>query len=153
MRAYLTEGELMSDHATLERLGDEVGLPADEVRDMLATDRFAAEVRDDEHTATSLGISAVPFFVVDRRIGAAGAQPPRCSASCCAAPGPTAPPSRSSRAATPAASTAAERAAAQHAASAACHASRRDQCCALTSVSASSNVARYALKSTCRLTA
>ena len=76
MRAYLTEGELMSDHATLERLATEVGLPADEVRDMLATDRFAAGVRDDERTATSFGISAVPFFVVDRRIGAAGAQPP-----------------------------------------------------------------------------
>jgi len=76
MRAYLTEGELMSDHATLERLAVEAGLPADEVRDMLATDRFAAEVREDERTATSLGISAVPFFVVDRRIGAAGAQPP-----------------------------------------------------------------------------
>jgi predicted DsbA family dithiol-disulfide isomerase len=76
MRAYLTEGELMSDHATLERLAVEVGLPADEVRDMLATDHFAAEVRDDERTATSLGISAVPFFVVDRRIGAAGAQSP-----------------------------------------------------------------------------
>ncbi len=76
MRAYLTEGELMSDHATLERLATEVGLPADEVRDMLATDRFAADVRGDEQTATSFGISAVPFFVVDRQIGAAGAQPP-----------------------------------------------------------------------------
>jgi len=76
MRAYLTEGELMSDHATLERLATEVGLPADEVRDTLATDRFAAAVRDDERTATSFGITAVPFFVVDRRIGAAGAQPP-----------------------------------------------------------------------------
>ena len=76
MRAYLTEGELMSDHATLERLATEVGLPAEEVRDMLATDRFAADVRDDEQTATSFGITAVPFFVVDRRIGAAGAQPP-----------------------------------------------------------------------------
>jgi predicted DsbA family dithiol-disulfide isomerase len=76
MRAYLTEGELMSDHATLERLATEVGLPADEVRDMLATDRFAADVRDDEQTATSLGISAVPFFVVDRYYGIEGAQPP-----------------------------------------------------------------------------
>ena len=31
MRAYFTEGELMSDRATLERLAAEVGLPADEV--------------------------------------------------------------------------------------------------------------------------
>jgi predicted DsbA family dithiol-disulfide isomerase len=76
MRAYLTEGELMSDHATLERLAVEAGLPADEVRDMLASDRFAAAVREDARTAGSLGISAVPFFVVDRALGASGAQPP-----------------------------------------------------------------------------
>ena len=76
MRAYLTEGELISDTATLERLALEVGLPPDEVRDVLRTERYAAEVRDDERTAAQLGIRAVPFFVVDRAIGAAGAHPP-----------------------------------------------------------------------------
>ena len=43
---------------------------------MLAGDRYAADVRDDERTAARLGIHAVPFFVVDRTLGAAGAQPP-----------------------------------------------------------------------------
>ena len=76
MRAYLTEGELISDSATLERLALEVGLPQDEVRDVLSGDRYAAEVRDDERAAARLGIHAVPFFVVDRAIGAAGAHPP-----------------------------------------------------------------------------
>jgi predicted DsbA family dithiol-disulfide isomerase len=76
MRAYLGEGELVSDAATLERLAGEVGLPGDEVRDLLATDRFADAVRDDERTAAALGIGAVPCFVVDRRLAAAGAQPP-----------------------------------------------------------------------------
>jgi predicted DsbA family dithiol-disulfide isomerase len=76
MRAYLTEGELVSDHDVLERLALEVGLEQDEVRDTLATDRFAADVREDERTAQSLGISAVPFFVVDRAMGASGAHPP-----------------------------------------------------------------------------
>lgn len=76
MRAYLSEGELMSDHVALERLAGEVGLAGDEVRERLAGDRYAAEVREDEWTAASLGISAVPFFVVDRALGAAGAQPP-----------------------------------------------------------------------------
>ncbi|HUR83950.1 MAG TPA: DsbA family oxidoreductase [Solirubrobacteraceae bacterium] len=76
MRAYLTEGELIGDPGVLERLGVEVGLPAGEVREMLEGDRFAAEVRDDERTAASLGIHAVPFFVVDRAIGASGAHPP-----------------------------------------------------------------------------
>ena len=76
MRAYLGEGELMSDHGALTRLAVEAGLPEDEARDTLATDRFAAEVREDEATARGLGISAVPFFVIDRRFGLAGAQPP-----------------------------------------------------------------------------
>ena len=76
MRAHLGEGELISDHTTLERLTVEAGLPEEEVRDVLATDRYAAAVREDERTARSLGITAVPFFVADRAIGAAGAQPP-----------------------------------------------------------------------------
>ena len=74
--AYLTDGSLMSDHATLQRLATEAGLPAAEVAATLASGRFADAVRDDERTARSLGISAVPFFVVDRRYGASGAQPP-----------------------------------------------------------------------------
>ena len=76
LRAHFTEGELVSDHDVLTRLAVETGLPEDEVRDVLATDRYAAEVRDDERTASQLGISAVPFFVADRAIGASGAQPP-----------------------------------------------------------------------------
>ena len=60
----------------LTRLAVEVGLPQDEVVDALASGRFAAEVRDDERTARSLGVHAVPFFVVDRAIGASGAHPP-----------------------------------------------------------------------------
>jgi predicted DsbA family dithiol-disulfide isomerase len=76
MSAYLSEGELISDHATLERLAAEVGLPAGEVTELLAGDRFAAEVRDDERTGASFGINGVPFFVVDRKFGASGAQPP-----------------------------------------------------------------------------
>jgi predicted DsbA family dithiol-disulfide isomerase len=76
MRAYFTEGELIGDADALARLALDVGLPEDEVRDVLSTDRYAAEVRDDERTAASLGIHAVPFIAVDRRIGAAGARPP-----------------------------------------------------------------------------
>ncbi|HTA34515.1 MAG TPA: DsbA family oxidoreductase [Solirubrobacteraceae bacterium] len=76
LRAYFTEGQLLSDHDTLVRLAGEVGLDEDEVRELLAGDRYAQEVRDDERTAGELGISAVPTFVLDRRLGAAGAQPP-----------------------------------------------------------------------------
>jgi predicted DsbA family dithiol-disulfide isomerase len=76
LQAYFGEGALISDHETLVRLAQEVGLPEDEVREMLASDRYAAEVREDERTAHSFGISAVPTFVVDRQLGASGAHPP-----------------------------------------------------------------------------
>lgn len=74
MRAYHSEGELISDHATLARLAAEVGVEGAE--ETLASDRFAAEVRDDERAAREIGIHAVPTFVVDRRVAVAGAQPP-----------------------------------------------------------------------------
>jgi predicted DsbA family dithiol-disulfide isomerase len=76
MRAYFTEGQLMSDPETLVRLAVEVGVPEDDVRQVLASDRFADEVRADERLAGEFGISAVPTFVVDRAIGASGAHPP-----------------------------------------------------------------------------
>lgn len=74
--AYFTDNELVSDRLVLERLAADVGLPADEVRETLLTERFAEDVRDDERTAQQLGIRGVPFFVVDRKIGASGAQAP-----------------------------------------------------------------------------
>lgn len=76
LRAYFSEGELVADHAALLRLTGEVGVPEAEVRSTLSGERFAAEVRDDELTARWLGITAVPTFVIDRRLGASGAQPP-----------------------------------------------------------------------------
>ncbi len=75
MRGYFCEGEAIGEHATLERLACEVGLDAAAVRDVLATDRFAREVRGDEQLARELGISGVPFFVLAGRLGVSGAQP------------------------------------------------------------------------------
>jgi predicted DsbA family dithiol-disulfide isomerase len=76
MRAYFTEGEAISDPETLTRLLTEVGVDPQEARDVLATDRFASDVREDELLAAQLGIQGVPFFVLDRRFGVSGAQPP-----------------------------------------------------------------------------
>jgi predicted DsbA family dithiol-disulfide isomerase len=76
LRGYFTEGELVGDPETLIAAAVEVGLDEDEVRELLAGERYAAEVRDDERAAGELGISAVPTFVVDRKLGVSGAQPP-----------------------------------------------------------------------------
>jgi predicted DsbA family dithiol-disulfide isomerase len=72
--AYFTEGAAIGERATLLRLATEVGLDEREVADILAGDRYATEVRADEREALELGVSGVPFFVVDGKFGIAGAQ-------------------------------------------------------------------------------
>lgn len=76
MRAYFAEGELLSDHGVLARLAREVGLEESAVREMLAGDAYAEDVRSDEYTASRLGIRGVPFFVIDRAFAIEGAQSP-----------------------------------------------------------------------------
>ena len=73
-RAYFTESEPIGESDVLARLGVEAGLPADEVEGLLASDRFAEEVREDERAARAFGIEGVPFFVIDDRYGVSGAQ-------------------------------------------------------------------------------
>ena len=75
LRAYFTEGEAIGDRSVLARVGAEAGLDADEVLAALENQRYADAVRDDEAEASRLRISAVPFFVIDRRYGIPGAQP------------------------------------------------------------------------------
>jgi predicted DsbA family dithiol-disulfide isomerase len=75
-RGYLEDGERIGDPETLVRLGAEAGLDAEEARAVLASDRYADEVRADVRQAQAYGITGVPFFVVDRKYGVSGAQPP-----------------------------------------------------------------------------
>ena len=76
MDAYFTEGRPIGAPATLEEVAVESGLDRDEVRAVLSSDRYAADVRADEDEARALQVGGVPFFVFDRRLAASGAQPP-----------------------------------------------------------------------------
>jgi predicted DsbA family dithiol-disulfide isomerase len=72
--AYFTEGAAIGEPETLVRLAAEVGLDARECADILAGDRYAGDVRADENEALELGVTGVPFFVVDGKFGIPGAQ-------------------------------------------------------------------------------
>jgi predicted DsbA family dithiol-disulfide isomerase len=74
-KAYFTEGRDVSDHNTLARLGQEIGLDAAEIKKALDSNAYAADVRADIAEAESLGTRGVPFFVLDRRYAVSGAQP------------------------------------------------------------------------------
>ena len=73
--ATFRDGLSVSDHDELTAVVVAAGLDEAEVRDVLAGDRYAADVRGDEQQARALGISGVPFAVVDGRFGISGAQP------------------------------------------------------------------------------
>jgi predicted DsbA family dithiol-disulfide isomerase len=74
--AYFRDGESISDPETLIRLAEESGLDGATAREILASGRYGDEVRADEADARTLGVSGVPFFVIDRHFGISGAQSP-----------------------------------------------------------------------------
>ena len=74
LAAYLTEGAPIGDPETLVALAAEVGLDRDEAHDVVFGDRYTDDVRAEERDAVSLGITGVPFFVIDRKYGVSGAQ-------------------------------------------------------------------------------
>ena len=76
MRGYFSEGVAIGEPSELVPLAVEVGLREAEVREVLASDRYAADVRRDERLAAELGIEGVPFFVLAGRLGVSGAQTP-----------------------------------------------------------------------------
>lgn len=72
--AYLGEGATLGDMHTLVRLAAEAGLDADAARRVLDSAQYADAVRADEAEAAALGVSGVPMFVLNRRVGVSGAQ-------------------------------------------------------------------------------
>ncbi len=57
-------------------VAEAVGLDGVEARPVLESDQYAADVRADEKRAAELGITSVPFFVFDGKLGVAGAEAP-----------------------------------------------------------------------------
>ena len=72
-KAYFTENKELADKELLQRIGEECGLAAEEVKEVLASDKFRDEVLLDEREASRYGIHAVPFFVLGQ-YGISGAQ-------------------------------------------------------------------------------
>lgn len=65
LRAYFTDGKVMSDHDVLADLALGAGLDRESANEVLSSDRYAAEVRAAREEAHRNGIAAVPTFVVE----------------------------------------------------------------------------------------
>ena len=74
-KAYFTDGQDPSNHDLLVRVAGGVGLNEDEARTLLASDRFAEEVRAREQFYLQQGIHSVPAIVINDRHLLQGGQP------------------------------------------------------------------------------
>ena len=73
--AYFTEGRNPSDHEVLVDIAARVGLDAQQAGEILASDRYAADVRQREQLFAQLGIRAVPSVIVNDKYLIQGGQP------------------------------------------------------------------------------
>jgi len=60
-------------HAVLVEAASQLGVPRRRVEEVLASDEYADDVRDDEAEAQRLGVTGIPFAVFDGRIAISGA--------------------------------------------------------------------------------
>jgi predicted DsbA family dithiol-disulfide isomerase len=74
--AYFVEGADLGRVEELARIAGRAGLDAAEVAAYLHSTAGAEEVRTEEARYTALGVSGVPFFIVDGTLALSGAQPP-----------------------------------------------------------------------------
>jgi predicted DsbA family dithiol-disulfide isomerase len=75
-RAYFLEGRDLTDRETLVALAAEAGVDAHEARAWLDSGRGVQEIANAEERLRELGITGVPFFIFDGRVGLSGAHPP-----------------------------------------------------------------------------
>jgi predicted DsbA family dithiol-disulfide isomerase len=73
-KAFFTDGRNIADLDTLAKLASSVGLPEARAREVLVSGAFADDVRRDIDEALQLGVTGVPFFVIDGRYAVSGAQ-------------------------------------------------------------------------------
>ncbi|WP_120521153.1 DsbA family oxidoreductase [Arthrobacter celericrescens] len=72
---HFEHGKDIGNKEYLTGLGLELGLPADGIAELFEGDKYAEDVRRDIAEARAIGVTGVPFFVIDRKYGLSGAQP------------------------------------------------------------------------------
>lgn len=71
--AFFVENLNLADAEVLLRTGRQAGLAEADIRRLLTSEEFAAEVRRDEAEASRRGIHAVPYFLLENGASASGA--------------------------------------------------------------------------------
>jgi predicted DsbA family dithiol-disulfide isomerase len=75
--ATFIAGKDFGDTEVLKEIGLEIGLSSDEVDEALTNDVYAYQVTSDINEAREIGVTGVPYFVIDRKYAVSGAQAPQ----------------------------------------------------------------------------
>ncbi|ARF17201.1 DsbA family oxidoreductase [Sporosarcina sp. P3] len=75
LHGYFVEGERIDTEEVLVAIATEVGLDAKKTKEMLHSNDFDDEVKNDIEEAQEIGVQGVPFFVINRKYAISGAQP------------------------------------------------------------------------------
>jgi predicted DsbA family dithiol-disulfide isomerase len=75
-KAYFQEGRDIGDRATLVAIAVEQGFDEQAARDELANDELRETVIGLEDHARKVGVTGVPFFIIDGKLAVSGAQTP-----------------------------------------------------------------------------
>lgn len=73
--SFFSKGELISKNDILLTIAANAGLDKDKAEQVLNSDGYSSQVKEDEALAKELGIQSVPFFIIDEAYGMEGAQP------------------------------------------------------------------------------
>jgi len=76
-KAYFTDGVDLSKKANLIAVGAGAGLDAAKIEKLLNSDDKTAEVIASEKQMQQLGITGVPFYIINNKYGVSGAQQPQ----------------------------------------------------------------------------
>lgn len=74
--AYFGRAEKVSDHEVLLKYVESLGLDAAKAKDVLDSDQYAAEVREDEARYQQAGVTGVPAYIINGKYLISGAQEP-----------------------------------------------------------------------------
>lgn len=74
-KAHFVDGKNIADVEFLVSLAEELGLDQSQTRKVLAEDDYNYEVKQDIMEAQNLGITGVPYYILDGKYAVSGAQP------------------------------------------------------------------------------
>jgi predicted DsbA family dithiol-disulfide isomerase len=75
-KAYFLDARDLTKTSILSEIAEKAGIDRKSVAEYLETDEDSDLIAEADHEARQVGVEGVPFFILNRKVGLSGAQPP-----------------------------------------------------------------------------